>query len=597
MQPTSEKALSAMEKGDLIAACSLFDQSIATETDPNALFQAALCYRKSGRLNDALSLLKRLEDQGQTNPPALLLRADIFCAVDRHHHALPLYQALSGIDNPQIQYSAALGLFQCSDIDAALKLASALAERATHPINDQAALLKGRCLAAAQRYDEARQTLGKIDATPALQKAATYRIARMDLHTGQFSAAEASLRNLLDLDEPPRGARETLLQSLVHSGQTDAALNMIREATDASSDLSWLRHCTELLSELDQPDPLQLLASRWDMAPGPEIFRELCNRLLEANDLTRAESLLKDYAKTFGQDAHWQWAHMRKLEKERAYEEILQCKQVDPFGSMEVVCHAHFALGRYAEALEAAQQLCRSAPGDQYFIALLVTALRCLDDPRQAALTDSALFLTEAEPQVPALEAGGATDFWRSVEDAIAHHHSMTSAPPTQSVVDGIQTPGNLLTQTAAPPLIALKALLDEVAHRFFDGTLFKDLAEPHPLRLFRPNSVSMHASWAIQAKAGTYHHSHVHSKGWYSGTCYVEVPESLNDSAEAGHLVLGEPPFETKDPLPPLATLCPKVGKIVLFPSYCWHSTRPYSGQGGRQVVAFDYGKANRFV
>ncbi|NDH39802.1 MAG: hypothetical protein EBY45_05160 [Gammaproteobacteria bacterium] len=184
MQPKSEKALSAMEKGDLIAACSLFDQSIATETDPNALFQAALCYRKSGRLNDALSLLKRLEDQGQTNPPALLLRADIFCAVDRHHHALPLYQALSGIDNPQIQYSAALGLFQCSDIDAALKLASALAERATHPINDQAALLKGRCLAAAQRYDEARQTLGKIDATPALQKAATYRIARMDLHTG-----------------------------------------------------------------------------------------------------------------------------------------------------------------------------------------------------------------------------------------------------------------------------------------------------------------------------------------------------------------------------------------------------------------------------
>jgi len=48
---------------------------------------------------------------------------------------------------------------------------------------------------------------------------------------------------------------------------------------------------------------------------------------------------------------------------------------------------------------------------------------------------------------------------------------------------------------------------------------------------------------------------------------------------------------------LDPIATIQPEQGKLVLFPSYVWHSTRPYSGKGWRQVIAFDFGKENRFV
>jgi len=40
-----------------------------------------------------------------------------------------------------------------------------------------------------------------------------------------------------------------------------------------------------------------------------------------------------------------------------------------------------------------------------------------------------------------------------------------------------------------------------------------------------------------------------------------------------------------------------PEVGRLVLFPSYFWHGTRPFTGEGWRQVVAFDYGKENCFV
>ena len=70
----------AAKRGDL-AELVLLDQAIGNETDPAALYQAALCYRASERLNDALGLLKVLEDRGQTRPLALLLRADIFSAL------------------------------------------------------------------------------------------------------------------------------------------------------------------------------------------------------------------------------------------------------------------------------------------------------------------------------------------------------------------------------------------------------------------------------------------------------------------------------------------------------------------------------------
>ena len=114
---------------------------------------------------------------------------------------------------------------------------------------------------------------------------------------------------------------------------------------------------------------------------------------------------------------------------------------------------------------------------------------------------------------------------------------------------------------------------------------------------MFRPRQPMPHASWSIQAAAATYHESHVHSKGWYSGTCYVDVPSQLTSTSAAGQLIFGEPPFETKDKLSAEAQVLPAVGKLVLFPSYFWPETRPFSGSERRLVVAFDFGTPDCFV
>ena len=598
MLPSTHDALSAAKAGDLPTACKLLDQCTDKETDPAALFQAALCYRSADRVNDALTLLKTLEDRGQTQPPAMLLRADIFCSLDRHEHALPLYKTLANIEHAPLQYSAALGLFNCGDISTCLGVIKLLSDNPDPTLAAQAKLLEGRALAANEAFDLAADSLNHVTSPPApptLRQAAEYRLARLALHRGQFAEAEVALRQLTVQEGAPDGANETLLQTLIHSGQTEAAVELIWSSAPPM-DSHWLRHATELLFELNEPEPLELIHRHWAISPNPSIFRELLNQLLIAGNTSGAEKLVTDYRSRFGEDQHWRWGHIRWLAENGAHEEIVRQRISGPDGALDTICQSYFALGDYVSALEAAQKLCRSAPSDQYFLALLVTALRCLDDPRHSALTA----LTELIFETDVTLSGGhleATDDWGSLAEALARHHSMRSAPPTQSVQGGTQTPGNLLTQTAEPLLLILREAIRSTATSFFTSSQLTELPEAHPLRLFRPARPMMHASWAILGTAGTFHRAHVHTKGWYSGTVYAEVPSNISAEADAGHLVLGEPPFQTKDKLPPLTTIEPETGKMVLFPSYLWHSTRPYSGKGRRQVVAFDYGKPNRFV
>lgn len=597
MQPDSEKALRALKSGDLATACALFDQTIEAETDTRCLLQAALCYRSANRLNDALSVLKKLDDMGQTNPPALLLRAEIFCAVDRHHQALPLYRKLSEINDKRMTYSVALGFFQCGAIESAARLAASIAEDSDHTLASQARLLQGRCMAALEQYEEAEGLFASVDSPPNLKTAAQYRRARLDLHRGHFSSAEQSVRDILKLDEPPRGVTEVLLQTLIHSGQLENARALASDISNTSVNLACLRHATDLLTEMGDTDPLQPLQRCWERSPSPPLFRELVTRHLALDQAAEAQQLTDQYAQAYGRDHHWQWGHAKLLFQRGDFAALLEKKNTQHSDLLEIYCEAYFAEGRYSEALQSAQQLCQSAPADQYFVALLVTALRCLDDPRYRALTDPDC-LVESIPLSNHHNAE-LTDpaFWPAVAGALASHHAMQLAPLLQSVEGGVQTPGNLLTQSQQPALSTLKSMVERTAGTFFSSDRLLELPDAHPLVMSRPSHPRMHASWAIRGQSGTFHRSHVHSKGWYSGTCYVEVPASINRDSEAGHLVLGEPPFATKDHLDPIATIQPEQGKLVLFPSYVWHSTRPYSGEGWRQVIAFDFGKENRFV
>jgi hypothetical protein len=95
--------------------------------------------------------------------------------------------------------------------------------------------------------------------------------------------------------------------------------------------------------------------------------------------------------------------------------------------------------------------------------------------------------------------------------------------------------------------------------------------------------------SWSVRFTDSGYHAAHFHPNGILSSACYIEVPAAVAGSDEkSGWLEIGRPPPELQVDLPPLATIEPKRGRLVLFPSFLFHGTRPFSG-GERMSVAFD--------
>jgi hypothetical protein len=61
------------------------------------------------------------------------------------------------------------------------------------------------------------------------------------------------------------------------------------------------------------------------------------------------------------------------------------------------------------------------------------------------------------------------------------------------------------------------------------------------------------------------------------------------HDRTDQGILSFGQPGIATHPALPAEFSVRPKAGMLVLFPSYFWHGTLPFSSPQARLTVAFD--------
>jgi hypothetical protein len=80
-----------------------------------------------------------------------------------------------------------------------------------------------------------------------------------------------------------------------------------------------------------------------------------------------------------------------------------------------------------------------------------------------------------------------------------------------------------------------------------------------------------------------------VHPKGWLSSACYIDLPDTLGANGNEGWIKFGEPGVVTTPGLSWEHAIEPRVGTIVLFPSYMWHGTIPFGGERQRMTCALD--------
>jgi hypothetical protein len=156
-----------------------------------------------------------------------------------------------------------------------------------------------------------------------------------------------------------------------------------------------------------------------------------------------------------------------------------------------------------------------------------------------------------------------------------------------QSVRGGTQTDGPLLSRID-PTIRRLRAAIIEAVKGYVRQLPAPD--ETHPLLSQRRDRRTRFAgSWSVRLRPGGRHVNHVHPQGWISSALYIALPpKEPGEAADAGWFTVGEPQEQLGIALEPWRKIEPRPGCLVLFPSWMWHGTVPFT-RGDRLTVAFD--------
>lgn len=238
-----------------------------------------------------------------------------------------------------------------------------------------------------------------------------------------------------------------------------------------------------------------------------------------------------------------------------------------------------------------AEQLCAAVLDgnrfDQLAWALRGTAWQLLGDAREAWLLDYERMVVPV--RVPPPSGMSTAAFFGELEAALSQVHRMQAHPIEQTVRGGTQTNGYLF-RLKHPLLRVLENQMRIAVARAI--ATFPDVAD-HPFWSRRPradDAFRFAGAWSVRLRSQGYHTNHIHPEGWVSSALYVALPREVRTATDnAGCLQFGVPRAELGLAIAPRRIVKPEVGELVLFPSYMWHGTVPFTSQEPRITVAFD--------
>jgi tetratricopeptide (TPR) repeat protein len=246
---------------------------------------------------------------------------------------------------------------------------------------------------------------------------------------------------------------------------------------------------------------------------------------------------------------------------------------------------AQLGVGDARGALPHCETLLAGAPDDQYLIALETTAWRLLGDERYLQHCDYRTLVVPFELEVPPPWPNAAA-FFADLKVSLNRLHDPHGHPLLfQSLRHGTETTFDL-SRSADPTIQALFRSFAAPIDRYLE----KAGHGADPLRRRNLGPWRFNGSWSVRLRTSGHHANHVHPRGWISSACYVELPDIMSDArSDAGILTFGEPSIATTPALGAEYSVRPRVGMLVLFPSYFWHGTVPFLSDQPRLTVAFD--------
>lgn len=590
-------AFQALQRGDLAAAREATARVLARAPDaPDALHVHALCLRHQGDFDGAAQAFEHALRGAPTHPDIL-------------NNYGSLFQRAGQSAEAAARYKTAL---------------TAHPQRGDIWINLSIALMSLRDYAGAELAAAQAVSLAPHAVRPLLARAAAQR------ELGDFEAAEASLRRALEI-EPGNGAAWTALgvvrrvvgdpaESLVcyakaratgyqsveladaeasaqlDLGQVDDALAGVRALTAAAPAYVpghvALAHILWEHGAKGDNDPLAPFARAIEAQPQHAQLRAAyANMLIEANRPDEALAQLR-ILRAERDDPALVAAYAAALEMQgdlagasETFAEALPRMGV-PQGMGTAYAQHLIRVGRGGDAAQFALLDAERDPKDQQAWATLSIAWRLTNDPREHWLCDYERYVMPIDVEPPAGFADQAS-FIAALTETLNAMHTAQHAPLNQSLRGGSQTTGGLFGRP--DPIIAgardaLRASVRTLIARLPDDP-------KHPFLRYKAADVSFTGSWSVRLRSAGKHVNHFHPKGWLSSAFYVQLPPSVasDDGAHSGWIQFGQPPAELQTNLTPRRVVRPKVGSLVLFPSYMWHGTVPFADIEPRMTMAFD--------
>jgi tetratricopeptide (TPR) repeat protein len=455
-------------------------------------------------------------------------------------------------------------------------------------------LLRAQALLAADRTHDAIPAFHEAIAAAPHSGAAELGLAVAFGRDGRSEAAAAAARSAIAKGADSAGARFVLGRALFESGRFDDAETELRHvlrlqpahaAAHANlADLVWMRSGDAQVATKELDEALRTTPR---LAP----LRIIKSRVLDASgDTARAETEL-DIGLALAPGnvdllvAAAQIALKRDPRRALAHaEHALQLAPLNP-EALGAYADTLLAAGRAENVIAIADKLLQADADDGHAIALRASAWRVLGDPRYRQLYDYARFVRAAPLDTPdgwPDLASYLTDLARSLH----RRHSLLAQPINQTLRHGTQVSIHLEYATE-PALRAFGQAIGGPVRRYLAALGSGD----DPLRSRNTGSCELSEMWSVRLRSGGRHVNHFHGKGWLSSACYIELPETLGQRGGEGWLKFGEPGVPMQPPLPADYFVRPEPGLLVLFPSWMWHGTLPFTSAAGgtRLSIAFD--------
>lgn len=234
-------------------------------------------------------------------------------------------------------------------------------------------------------------------------------------------------------------------------------------------------------------------------------------------------------------------------------------------------------------AVKALHKAVRTNPANQSRLATLGLAYRACGDEREQWLNDY-----DRDVQVfdlpPPEGYRNMESFNAELSGYLLGLHAEGRQYMSQTLRGGTQTYDGIFYR--GHQLIDLLLVRINAAIQTYREKLVGRAEHPFASRLGR--NFRHIGSWSSCLQSDGYHVNHIHQKGWISSCYYASLPGVISEGQQ-GWLKFGEPPAEFGLGWLPRKLIQPRVGRLVLFPSYLWHGTQTFHADQQRITIAFD--------